>query len=387
MADRLEYCVASAIDPTTAEHRFVVVGSDEVLHREASQWLDFLTAVGRSPNTVRECGRRVAWFLTWCSGVVDWRSITLSQLVMWRRSLTADPEEPRGACAVGICMVAVRSFYEWCDGHELLGTELVSKMTHVKYFAPGTRGGGEHGARRRVLVDQLRADRVEDAPPRWIDDDAARARLAALKLPLRDRFMVDLLSTTGIRVGEALSLFTADLHFGGGGRQLGCALRDPHFHVRTDNPVENNARAKGGPRTLFVHRDLVESYVDYALERRKILARCLIEDRCPHVFVNLYSRDRWQGRAASYSTVEHLMERCAKRVGYDITGPHMLRHTFATRLVRGLDCDPVPLDVVQALLGHASLTSTQVYTHDTEAAMKKATIAMTARQATLGGAR
>ena len=38
----------------------------------------------------------------------------------------------------------------------LLRTEVVSKMTHVKYFAPGTRGGGEHGARRRVLVDELR---------------------------------------------------------------------------------------------------------------------------------------------------------------------------------------------------------------------------------------
>jgi len=242
----------------------VVVGSYEVLHHEASQWLDFLTAVGRSPNTVRESGRRVAWFLTWCSGVVDWRSITLSHLVMWRRTLTADPEGSRGAGSVGICMVAVRSFYEWCDGHGLLGTEVVSKMTHVKYFAPGPRGGGEHGAHRRVLVDALRAGRTGLSPPRWIADDAARARLAALKLPLRDRFMVDLLSTTGIRVGEALSLFTADLHFGGGDRQLGCALRDPHFHVRTDNPVEKNARAKGGPRTLFVHRHLVESYVDYA---------------------------------------------------------------------------------------------------------------------------
>ena len=113
------------------------------------------------------------------------------------------------------------------------------------------------------------ADHADLHPPRWIADDAARARLAALALPLRDRFLVDLLCTTGIRVGEALSLFIADLHFGGGSRQLGCGLRDPHFHVRVDNPVENQARAKGGPRTLFVHRDLVESYVDYALERRE----------------------------------------------------------------------------------------------------------------------
>ena len=385
MTDRLQYSIASAIDPTTAEHRFVVVGLDEVLHQEASQWLDFLLALGRSPNTAREYGRRVAWFLSWCSGVVDWRAITLAHLVMWRRAL-AGPEG-KGAASVTICMAAVRSFYEWCDGHGLLTTDVVSKMTQVKYFAPGTRGGGERGVRRRVLVDELRAGLVELAPPRWIDDETVRDRLAGLELPLRDRFLVDLLSTTGIRVGEALSLFIADLHFGGGTRQLGCGLRDPHFHVRVDNPVENEARAKGGPRTLFVHRDLVESYVDYALERRKILSQRRIDDRCPHVFVNLYSEDRWLGRAASYSTVKRLMDRCSKCIGYDITGPHMLRHTFATRLVRGLGCDPVPLDVVQALLGHAVLTSTQVYTHDTEAAMKKATLAMTARRATLGGAR
>ena len=69
MTDRLQYSVASAIDPATGEHRFVVVGSDEILHPEASQWLDFMAAIGRSPNTIREYGRRVAWFLSWCSGV------------------------------------------------------------------------------------------------------------------------------------------------------------------------------------------------------------------------------------------------------------------------------------------------------------------------------
>jgi integrase/recombinase XerD len=150
--------------------------------------------------------------------------------------------------------------------------------------------------------------------------------------------------------------------------------------------VENDARAKGGPRTLFVHRDLADSYVDYALERQAVLRRSGREDRCPHVFVNLYSEHRLLGRAASYRTVKRLMNQCAKRIDYDITGPHMLRHTFATRLVRGIGCDAVPLDVVQALLGHASLTSTQVYTHDTEEAMKKATLALGARGVTFEGA-
>src|SRR5690606_3245738 len=137
--------------------------------------------------------------------------------------------------------------------------------------------------------------------------------------------------------------------------------------------------AKGGPRVLFVHRDLVDGYIDYALERRRVLAQRGVVDHSPHVFVNLYGDDRWLGRAMSYTSVKRLMDRCSTRIGFDIRGPHMLRHTFATRLVRGIDCEAVPLDVVQALLGHVSLTSTRVYTHDTEAAMKAATVAMTAR--------
>jgi hypothetical protein len=55
------------------------------------------------------------------------------------------------------------------------------------------------------------------------------------------------------------------------------------------------------------------------LERRRMLSQHAIEDRCPHVFVNLYSEDRWLGRASSYSSVKRLMERCSKRIGYDIS--------------------------------------------------------------------
>ena len=95
-------------------------------------------------------------------------------------------------------MVAVRSFYEWADVDSLLATDVVSRMTELKYFAPGTAGGGEHGAMRRVLVKKLRSKRVEAPPPRWISDADARNRLAELTLPARDRFLIALLTTSGI---------------------------------------------------------------------------------------------------------------------------------------------------------------------------------------------
>jgi integrase/recombinase XerD len=386
--DAPSYRLDTAIRPDSGEPRFVVVDADGFLHPEATAWLQFLTDAGRSPNTVRDYGRRVAWYLSWCALTMDWRKATLSHLALWRRTVAASPVSKtngnsgfRSENTVGLWMLAVRSFYEWADAHSLMATDVASRMTELKYFAPGTAGGGEHGAMRRVLVEELRSKRVEAPPPRWICDAGARNRLGELMLPARDRFLIDLLTTSGIRVGEALSLFVADLHFGGGSQQLGCPYADPHFHVRVDNPVENSARAKGGPRVLFTHRDVVESYIGYALERRKILEARGVCDASPHLFVNLYSEDRWLGRAMSYSSVKRLLNRCSRRIGYDLSGPHILRHTFATRLIRGIDCDPVPVDVVQALLGHAALSSTQVYTHDAETAMKAATLAIAARPA------
>ncbi|WP_433762352.1 tyrosine-type recombinase/integrase [Nocardia sp. CA-135398] len=361
---------------------------DGFLHPEGTAWLQFLTDAGRSPNTVRSYGSRVAWYLSWCALTMDWRKATLNHLVLWRRTLTATAvSNPHGCSSfrsqstVGVWMVAVRSFYEWADGHALLGGDLMSRMTELKYFAPGTASGGEHGSVRRVLVDELRTKRFGGGPPEWIDNGGARDRLAELSLPCRDRFLVDLLNTTGIRVGEALSLFVADVHFGGGSPQLRCRYVDPHLHVRVDNPVENGVRAKGKARMLFVHCDVVDSYVDYALERRGTLAAHGIADVSAHLFVNLYCEVRWLGRAMTYSSVRRLMERCSKRIDFDIGGPHTLRHTLATKLVRGLDCDPVPLDVVQEILGHAVLSSTRIYTHDEEAAMKAAMMAMAARPA------
>ena len=77
-------------------------------------------------------------------------------------------------------MVAVQSFYEWADAYSLLATDVVSRMTELKYFAPSTAGGGEHGAVRRVLIEELRSERAEAPPPRWISDADARNRLGEL---------------------------------------------------------------------------------------------------------------------------------------------------------------------------------------------------------------
>lgn len=231
------------------EARFVIVGEDDRLH-VASSWLAMLADLRRSPNTIESYGSKVASYLNWFTPLGDWRGVSVPQLVMWRRALGASGT--MGSATVDLYITALRSFYEWAGGRDLVPDRTVSQLSELKWFPPGSKGGGEHGVYRRVTSSRLRSKgrRVQADPP-WIDDQGARDKLETLSLPARDRFLVDLLYLTGIRVGEALSLFTADMHLGGGTRSSGCGLRDAHFHVRMDNPVTNGARAKGMERILY----------------------------------------------------------------------------------------------------------------------------------------
>jgi integrase/recombinase XerD len=389
MIDNPTYRLAVALLPD-GDERYVIVDRDDRLHPEATAWLQFLADSERSPNTVKVYGTRLAYYLSWTVQTTDWRAVSISHLAMWRRTVANSPYvKTNGTMAlrshgtVAKWMTAVRSFYEWAETEEdLLRTDVASRMTVLKYFAPGSPAGGEHGAHRRVLTPELRPAGTPTEPePQWIDDPEARDRLETIQLSVRDRFLVDLMYYTGIRIGEALSLFTADLHFGGGSAALGCQYVDPHFHVRMDNPVENKARAKGQERLLYVGDHLVEQYVDYLMERERILGS---RDRCQHAFVNLYCQEKSLGKAMTEKSGGKVATRVGRLIGFPITGPHMFRHTFATRLVRGIDCEAQPLDVVQAILGHRSLNSTRVYTHDLEAAKKEAMSAIAPRHIDLG---
>lgn len=373
--------------PGALKLHWAVVDDDGELHRPASSWLLFLAGTGRSPNTVRSYGTKIAWYLAWTARTADWRRVTVAHIAMWQHTLLTEPfltssgaPAMRSNSTVRLWITAVRSFYEWADAEGLLTNDLVSRLTQVKYFAPGTPAGGEFGSRRRVMIEELRLRDDREADPEWIDDSGARERVENLSLRSRDRFLVDLLYFTGIRAGEALSLFRADMHLAGGSRDLDCRVADPHFHVRLDNPVENDARAKGAARVIYTPNHLVERYVDYLLERDRLLG---VDDVSPHVFVNTYSGDEHRGRAMTYSGVRKLIIRCGDRIGFPIRGPHVLRHTLATRLVRGIDCEAQPLDVVQSLLGHRSITSTRAYTHDLEAAKKAALEALAPRRVSL----
>jgi hypothetical protein len=135
---------------------------------------------------------------------------------------------------------------------------------------------------------------------------------------------------------------------------MSCQLSGAHLHVvRRDNP--NGAWAKSRNDRAVPVGSWVLSYYERYLQERLL---CPPADGCDLVFVNLFHAPL--GAPMTASAVRQLFGTLGRRAGLARpVRPHMLRHAMGTELAEA----GVSIDVVQQLLGHRSITSTQVYVH------------------------
>ncbi|HEX4813870.1 MAG TPA: site-specific tyrosine recombinase XerD [Nonomuraea sp.] len=180
---------------------------------------------------------------------------------------------------------------------------------------------------------QVRPPRQLRRLPKAITVDEVERLIAAsgpdgAPLTLRNRALLEVLYGTGARISEAVGLAVDDLE---------------------DDQVR--LRGKGG-RTRVVP---LGRYARSALDAYLVRARpgLLAHGRgTPAVFLNARG-----GRLTRQGAWE-VLQAAAERAGLDGISPHVLRHSFATHLLDG----GADVRVVQELLGHASVTTTQVYT-------------------------
>jgi integrase/recombinase XerD len=360
-----------AVSPLDGSELWVVLDPELVPHREASDFLRALHGAGRSPHTIRVYAGRVASFLGWCAGQgVEWSSVSLASLARFKHFLEATPGRGgrvRSGVTVNATLTAVCEFLRFCARTGVIEQAVAGQLSEPRWlrFTPAGFDAGESGQFRRVRARMLKA-RAETAFPEAFTPEQAGQVMACCRRP-RERFMVRLLGDGGLRIGEALGLRRSDLHLLPDSRWAGCAVLGAHVHVRhRANP--NGALAKSRfPRTVPASDAVLAGYGDYQHERAEILG----EDGCDMVFVNLYREPL--GAPMTYRAAKRLFERLARDCGFPVR-PHMFRHTAATNWVRaGTD-----LDVVRALLGHASLASTTVYLHARDEDKRRAVEAVAA---------
>jgi integrase/recombinase XerD len=159
-------------------------------------------------------------------------------------------------------------------------------------------------------------------------------------LTLRNRALLELLYSTGSRISEAVGLDVDDID-----TQARSAL----------------LRGKGGKQRLVpVGRPAVQALDAYLVRGRPELAR---RGRgTPAIFLN--ARGGRLSRQSAWQVLQDAAERAGITAG---VSPHMLRHSFATHLLEG----GADVRVVQELLGHASVTTTQIYTLVTVHALRE----------------
>src|SRR5664279_5454850 len=171
----------------------------------------------------------------------------------------------------------------------------------------------------------------------------------------RDRLIVLLMARAGLRRGAVCGVRRSDVHLLTDSRAVGCEVARAHLHVqrREDNP--NGAWAKSRrQRSVPLDFLVVQAFDTYQFERMKV-ARAADSD---FVVVNLFREPL--GAPMRPDAIGDLLAAASRRAGLvQQIRPHQLRHAFGSNAADA-GCG---IDVVADLLGHASVSSSQVYLH------------------------
>ena len=214
-------------------------------------------------------------------------------------------------------LTTFRTFYDWGIKREYFNSSPVEEISHSSSYSR--------------LPSVLTRDEVKEVLNLPYDDF----------LSYRDHILFLFLYSTGARISEALSLNVSDIDF-----QNRRAL----------------IKGKGNKqRFLFLPRSSISQIQEYIKERDRYLRSINKIDETAF-FVGK------SGNRLPFSSSHSIFDKASKKVSFTKSfTPHTLRHSFATHLLdNGAD-----IRFVQSLLGHESISTTQIYTHVSKARLQK----------------
>jgi site-specific recombinase XerD len=278
-------------------------------------------AIGRgySANTLRNYKTYLTQFSTWCeeNGLKDIEKVTLNDVEEFQLSLRQEHDLKIGPATVNYYLIALRTLLKYLILHD------IEVLSPEKIALSKTTG-------RQILF--LEPEEIEA-----IDSQIKTEDLNGL----RDHAIFQILYSSGLRISELVALKRGQISLARG---------------------EFSVKGKGGKvRPVFVSEKAALALEEYFGSRR---------DSNPAAFIR-HSKNPdhdSKGKPLTPRSIQRMLKHYAGLAGIvkPVT-PHKLRHSFATQLLRnGAD-----LRSVQALLGHSSITTTQVYTHVTNKSLKE----------------
>jgi integrase/recombinase XerD len=260
------------------------------------------------------------------------KGLAENSLQAYRRDLINFSSFLKGMPSRAVTLDVLRSYLDDLRAQKLSNRSIARQVTTLRGFFGFLTGEGEV---TKNPAELLSAPKFGSSLPKYLSsrqvDGLLEAPETTARAGLRDRAMLDLLYATGLRVSELIQLRVSDLD-------------ESQGIVRVIGKGDKQ-------RLVPVGRDALKSIENYLLAQRPALLRGRAS---PYLFVTA------RGTRMTRQGFWKLLRGHGKSAGvFRNLSPHVLRHTFATHLLEG----GADLRSLQAMLGHADIGTTQIYTH------------------------
>ncbi|ASA20259.1 tyrosine-type recombinase/integrase [Paenibacillus donghaensis] len=324
------------------------------------KYLKHLDQTGKSNNTLKTYCYALKQYFTYLEErKIDYKEVgvkDLADFVGWLRnpfeSGKVTPlqqiEAKRTEKSVNLIITVVTSLYDYFFRIQEIQNDMVGKLVRQVFRGDHSKYKGflhhvNEGKPTNKNILKLKEPRRK---PRALHKDEVE-QIYEFTTNIRDRLLIQLLFETGLRIGEALSLFMEDFVFD---------HKNGHRIRLTDRgELENGAKLKTGERELYVSQGLMDLYEDY-------LYNVIVDLEIDTNFVFVKLRGNRVGQPMNDRDVRALFKVLRKKTGMHIH-PHLLRHTHATIYYR----QTKDIKQVQERLGHANIQTTMnMYVHPSE---------------------
>jgi integrase/recombinase XerD len=329
------------------------------------KYLKYLDNTGKSRNTQKTyCYALKQYFSYLQETDKDYNHIRLEDLVEfvgWLRSPFESnkitPLKPiqtkRTEKTINLTVTAVTNFYDYLYRNEELPDDMSEKLMRQVFTGGRSRYKSflHHVHKDKPSIRNILKIKEPRKNVEILSKEQVQQVLNATT-NIRDRFLIQVLFETGLRIGEVLSLYLEDFKFDHRGHRI--SLKDR-------GELENGAMLKTGERGIYVSQALMDLFDDYLYE---VLDE--LDFRSNFVFVIL--RGENIGKPLTLTAVEALFKRLREKTGIRKLHPHLFRHTHATMYYQ----ETKDIKQVQERLGHSQIQTTMnLYLHLSEEDIRK----------------
>lgn len=340
------------------KERYFVADDTGVPIEPILKFIRFKDNTGLARNTLRMyCQHLKLYFEYLEQRELDFQKVTIDDLALFvnwlqnpYKSLKViskdNVDQARSPRTINIIVNTTLTFYDYILRHDEYSNNVSERLK--KFVSTPSRNfkGFLYGVahEKKKVTSNILKLKVPKSKPKILSKEEVTTIVAACN-NLRDRFLLALLYETGMRIGEALSLWIEDFD-----------ISDMIIDLQDRGELENNAEIKtvASPRRIDISQNLSDMFMEYLADYHTE------EVETNHIFIKISGSNRY--KPMDYTDVDNLFRTLTKKTGIHVT-PHMFRHSSLT-VLRMAGWEP---ELLRVRAGHKNIyTTLNTYIHPSD---------------------